>query len=79
MLQTVAGSPAAIVTFLSGYALRKPQPEHCRELGAALARLHEAGLTFPMKRANALSVAGWEKLVRGNRRSGRRAEAGDGG
>ncbi len=62
VLQTVAGKPAAMVTFLSGYSLRKPLPVHCRGLGAALARLHEAGLTFPMKRANALSVAGWEKL-----------------
>jgi len=50
------------VTFLSGYSLRRPLPVHCRELGAALARLHEAGLSFPMKRANALSVDGWEKL-----------------
>jgi homoserine kinase type II len=62
VLQTVAGKPAAMVTFLQGYSLRKPLPVHCRGLGAALARLHEAGLTFPMKRANALSVAGWEKL-----------------
>ncbi len=62
VLQTVAGRPAAIVTFLSGYSLRRPLAPHCRELGAALATLHEAGLTFPLKRDNALSVAGWEKL-----------------
>ena len=62
VLQTVAGRPAAIVTFLSGYSLRKPQPIHCRELGASLAALHEAGLTFPLRRENALSLAGWEKL-----------------
>ncbi len=62
VLQTVGGRPAAIVTFLSGYSLRKPLPVHCRALGFALARLHESGLTFPLKRTNALSLAGWEKL-----------------
>jgi len=62
VLQTVGGRPAAIVTFLSGYSLRKPLPVHCRALGSALATLHESGLTFPLKRENALSLAGWEKL-----------------
>ena len=62
VLQTVAGRPAAIVTFLPGYSLRKPLPVHCHALGAALATLHESGLTFPLKRENALSLGGWEKL-----------------
>ncbi len=62
VLQTLAGRPAAIVTFLSGYALRKPLPTHCFSLGASLAGLHASGLSFPLKRANALSVAGWAKL-----------------
>ncbi len=62
VLQTVAGRPAAIVTFLAGYSLRKPQPAHCRVLGAALASLHEAGLSFELQRENALSLNGWTKL-----------------
>jgi homoserine kinase type II len=62
VLQTVGGRPAAIVTFLSGYSLRRPQPVHCQALGAALAALHEGGLSFGLKRENALSLAGWEKL-----------------
>lgn len=62
VLQTVAGRPAAIVTFLPGYSLRKPLPAHCRALGSALAKLHESGLTFPLKRENALSLSGWETL-----------------
>ena len=62
VLQSVAGRPAVIVTFLSGYSLRRPQPAHCRELGAALATMHEAGLNFPLKRENGLSIAGWEEL-----------------
>jgi len=62
VLQTLAGKPAAIVTFLPGYSLQKPQPAHCRAVGAALAALHEGGLAFPLNRENALSLAGWAKL-----------------
>lgn len=62
VLQTVAGRPAAIVTFLPGYSLRKPLPVHCRALGEALGKLHEAGLKFSLTRENALSLEGWEKL-----------------
>jgi homoserine kinase type II len=62
VLQTLAERPAAIITFLPGYALRKPQPAHCHALGAMLAALHQSGLTFSLKRENALSVAGWTKL-----------------
>lgn len=63
VLQKVAGRPAAIVTFLSGYAMRKPRVEHCRPLGAALAELHLAGASFPMKRRNTLSLDGWEAIL----------------
>jgi homoserine kinase type II len=62
VLQVLAGKPAAIVTFLPGYSLQKPKPAHCRALGAVLAALHEAGLSFPLKRENALSLSGWNKL-----------------
>ncbi|MGA7326437.1 MAG: homoserine kinase [Rhodomicrobium sp.] len=62
ILQTLGGRPAAIVTFLPGYSLRKPQPSHCAALGAALARLHQSGLTFPLHRENALALKGWKHL-----------------
>jgi homoserine kinase type II len=62
VLQILAGKPAAIVSFLPGYSLQKPQPLHCRAVGEALAALHEAGLGFPIKRENALSLPGWLKL-----------------
>jgi len=62
VLQTLAGKPAAIITFLPGYSLQKPQPVHYREFGAAVARLHEAGSSFPLERENALSLSGWSKL-----------------
>jgi homoserine kinase type II len=59
---TLAGRPAAIVTFLDGMWLRRPGPSHCAALGEALAKLHVAGADFPMRRRNALSVEGWRAL-----------------
>ncbi|MBY6243343.1 homoserine kinase [Methylosinus sp. Sm6] len=61
-LGRLAGRPAVIVTFLDGYSIHHPEAVHCARLGAALARLHLAGADFPMRRANALSVAGWRPL-----------------
>jgi homoserine kinase type II len=62
MIGSLAGRPAAIITFLEGVWVRRPYSGHCRELGKALAELHVAGHDFPLARPNALSVAGWHKL-----------------
>lgn len=61
-LRELAGRPAAIVTFLRGMWPRRVTPQHCAALGAAMARMHLAGQSFPMSRPNALSVAGWRPL-----------------
>jgi homoserine kinase type II len=63
VLGTVAGRPAAIITFLDGMWIRRPTPSHCTALGEALAKLHLAGLDFKQRRANALSVEGWRPLL----------------
>jgi homoserine kinase type II len=62
LLGTVAGRPAAIITFLDGMWIRRPSATHCAALGTALAKLHLGGLDFPQTRANALSVDGWRTL-----------------
>ncbi|MCC6735613.1 MAG: homoserine kinase [Bauldia sp.] len=62
-LGTLAGKPAAMVTFLQGLSVKRPRREHCAGVGEALAKLHIAGEGFPLKRKNSLSVAGWRKLV----------------
>jgi homoserine kinase type II len=62
LLRELAGKPAALVTFLEGVWLRRPQPEHCRALGRAMAELHLAGQDYKFRRANALGVAGWRPL-----------------
>ena len=54
----LAGRPAAIVTFLDGLSVRRPNAQHCAELGRGLALLHEAGSDFAMERVNDLSEIG---------------------
>lgn len=62
-LNELNGRPAAIVSFLEGMWHRRIQPAYCRELGAAMAELHVAGLDFEMARDNDLSVSGWRPLL----------------
>jgi homoserine kinase type II len=61
-LRSLCGRPAAIVKFLDGLWPRRILPEHCRELGRAMAEMHLAGADFPLSRANDLSVSGWRPL-----------------
>ena len=62
MLGALAGKPAALVTFLEGVWIRRPQPRHCAAVGQAMAQLHMAGKSFRPQRANALGLAGWRPL-----------------
>jgi homoserine kinase type II len=62
VLGELAGRPAAIVTFLDGLWIRRPNVRHCGEVGEALAQMHLAGADFPLKRLNALSLQGWPAL-----------------
>ncbi len=62
MLGKLAGRPAAIVTFLDGLWIRRPNAGHCAAVGEALAGLHLAGKDFPNRRANALSIESWRGL-----------------
>ena len=61
-LSTLAGRPAAIISFLEGVWPRKPNAAHCAGVGEVLAKMHLAGRDFPVRRANALSVKGWRPL-----------------
>jgi homoserine kinase type II len=54
---------AAILTFLSGVSLRRPGVAHCAAAGTTLARLHQAGEGFALRRPNALGLAGWRPLA----------------
>ena len=63
ILRRLCGKPAAVVTFLAGMWPRRIVPEHCAEIGAALARLHLAGADFPIRRANGLTIDAWRPLL----------------
>ncbi|WP_064694080.1 homoserine kinase [Rhizobium aegyptiacum] len=62
LLGSLSGRPAALISFLEGMWLRKPEAKHCREVGRALAEMHVAGDGFELKRPNALSIDGWRGL-----------------
>ena len=61
-LRKLAGRPAALVSFLDGVSIMRPQLRHCAQLGEALASMHLAGQGFALVRKNALSLEGWRKL-----------------
>ena len=61
-LRTLAGRPAAIISFLQGVSPRRVDIRHCAPLGGALAGMHLAADGFAMTRPNALSLAGWRPL-----------------
>ena len=61
-LGTLAGRPAAIVTFLEGVGVQRATVPHCAAVGGALAKLHMAGRDFNGSRVNALTVHGWRPL-----------------
>lgn len=58
----LAGRAAAIISFLEGIWIRRPQPRHCVEVGRALAGMHLAGADFELTRKNSLDVDGWRPL-----------------
>jgi homoserine kinase type II len=62
LLGELSGRPAALISFLEGMWLRKPEAKHCREVGKALAQMHLAGEGFEIVRPNALSLEGWKVL-----------------
>ncbi|HET9149163.1 MAG TPA: homoserine kinase [Alphaproteobacteria bacterium] len=61
-LRTLAGRPAALVTFLKGLWPRRIAPLHCQLLGGAMAAFHLAGRDYETSRANALGPGGWRNL-----------------
>ena len=61
-LHALCGRPATVTTFLEGAWPQNPARRHCRAAGRALAKLHLAGKSFGMHRANDLSVTAWRSM-----------------
>jgi homoserine kinase type II len=62
-LVTLNRRNAAIVTFLTGISLRRPDAAHCASAARVLAGLHKAQTGFALSRRNALGPAGWRPLA----------------
>ena len=62
-LQTLAGRPACLIEFRPGVSVSDPTPAQARAVGAALAAMHAALITFTPVRDNALGPAGWARLA----------------
>ena len=76
LMSEIAGRPAAIITFIEGFWVRRPSAAHCREVGKALAKLHRAGADFGLSRENAMAIPGWKKLWNGARERADEVEPG---
>jgi homoserine kinase type II len=61
-LGTLAGRPAAIISFLNGVWPRRIAPFHTLALGEAMAQMHLAGESFKGQRANDLGPGQWRDL-----------------
>jgi homoserine kinase type II len=57
------GKPAVIVSKLDGSSQMDPQPVHCAEVGAMLARMHLAGQDFPLQQPNLRGLDWWKDTV----------------
>jgi homoserine kinase type II len=53
------GKPASIVSKLEGASQLDPQPVHCAEVGAMLAKMHLAGRDFNMQQPNLRGLDWW--------------------
>lgn len=62
-LGELEGRPAALITFLPGLSLRKPNAQHCARLGRVLAKMHKGAKDFPNIRLNAMGLASWQELI----------------
>ena len=59
ILNRLHDKPAAIVSKLEGSSQMEPGPQHCREVGAMLARMHLAAADFPIRQPNLRGLAWW--------------------
>ena len=63
LVHPMHGKPAAVVNRLRGAFELQPGPEHCAQVGEALARMHLAGQSFDMAQAHLRGLAWWNETV----------------
>jgi homoserine kinase type II len=63
IINALHGKPAAIVTKLQGDCQLAPEPAHCGEVGAMLAKMHLAARDFPQYQPNLRGLAWWRETA----------------
>lgn len=63
VIASVRGKLAALVSFLTGASVVRPNIAQCGAVGAGLARMHEALADMKDMRANALGPDAWRRLI----------------
>jgi homoserine kinase type II len=63
VLSELNGKPAAILTCLPGADIKEVNARQCEIIGALLARMHLAGLSYPMKMSNPRGPQWWQAAL----------------
>ncbi len=63
LMQFLQGKPTTVVNRLSGSSALAPEPVHCAQVGAMLARMHLAGRDFPTRQEHLRGLAWWNETV----------------
>jgi homoserine kinase type II len=63
ILHRLKGKPAALVDRLPGGHQLAPDADHCAQVGAMLARMHDAGRDFALSQPNLRGLAWWIETV----------------
>ncbi len=63
ILHALNGKPASVVTRLVGSHQLAPDAGHCAQVGAMLARMHQAAQDYPMQQPNLRGLAWWTETV----------------
>jgi len=63
IINPLHGKPAAIVSKLSGESQLSPEPLHCCEVGAMLAKMHLAAQDFSIRQPNLRGLSWWRETT----------------
>ena len=63
VVHTLCGKPASVVSMLTGKSELAPGSAHCAQVGSALAQMHLAGRSFPLRQDNLRALQWWNETV----------------
>jgi homoserine kinase type II len=63
LLGELNGKPAALVAFLPGHDVTRPDPAHCSAVGTMLGRIHVVGQSYPASMPNPRGLSWWQTVV----------------